>query len=185
MPEACLGWSVQPQVDLYKLRNKLHSYAQIYKSQKFDNQKETRDAEVRTWTQRNITYNYGVSPARRATTYKYILIYISIYIYGVHCGKVLIFENLPGHKIIRPAQHGFCLKVVTHPSTNPARPGLTSELVCLASPFSAAIPYLQSCSLELFPICSVGRGSSLSSICPASFFFWRKLVFFFPQNLLQ
>ena len=26
------------------------------------------------------------------------LIYISIYIYGVHCGKVLILENIPGYK---------------------------------------------------------------------------------------
>ena len=24
------------------------------------------------------------------------LIYINIYIYGVHCGKVLILENIPG-----------------------------------------------------------------------------------------
>ena len=28
------------------------------------------------------------------------LIYISIYIYGVHCGKVLILENVPGRKKI-------------------------------------------------------------------------------------
>ena len=28
------------------------------------------------------------------------LIYISIYIYGVYCGKVLILENIPGHKKI-------------------------------------------------------------------------------------
>ena len=28
------------------------------------------------------------------------LIYISIYIYGVHCGKVLVLENIPGHKKI-------------------------------------------------------------------------------------
>ena len=28
------------------------------------------------------------------------LIYISIYIYEVHCGKVLVLENIPGHKII-------------------------------------------------------------------------------------
>ena len=27
--------------------------------------------------------------------------------------------------------NSFCLKVVTHPSTNPARPGLASELVLL------------------------------------------------------
>ena len=37
-------------------------------------------------------------------------------------------------------QHnGFCVKVVSHPSTNPARPGLTSELVCLPSLFLAKI----------------------------------------------
>ena len=35
--------------------------------------------------------------------------------------------------------NGFCLKVVTHPSTKPARPGLTSELVCLPSLFLAKI----------------------------------------------
>ena len=28
------------------------------------------------------------------------LIYIRIYIYGVHCGKVSILENVPGRKII-------------------------------------------------------------------------------------
>ena len=28
------------------------------------------------------------------------LLYIRIYIYGVHCGKVLILENVPGRKII-------------------------------------------------------------------------------------
>ena len=33
----------------------------------------------------------------------------------------------------------FCLKVVTHPSTNPTRPGLTSELLCLLSLFLAKI----------------------------------------------
>ena len=37
--------------------------------------------------------------------------------------------------------NGFCLKVVTHQSTNPARLGLTSELVCLPSLFSIKTPY--------------------------------------------
>ena len=31
--------------------------------------------------------------------------YISIYIYGVHCGKVLILENIPGHKKIIKCSH--------------------------------------------------------------------------------
>ena len=34
-----------------------------------------------------------------------------------------------------------CLKAVTHPSANPARPGLTLELVCLLSLFSSKISY--------------------------------------------
>ena len=60
---------------------------------------------------------------------------------------------------IRSAQHSFCLKVVTHPITNPTRPGLTSELVCLLSLFlakillsNATLPSLRFSALSVFPL---------------------------------
>ena len=42
---------------------------------------------------------------------------------------------------IKISTNNLCLKVVTHPSTNPARPGLTLELVCLPSLSFAKIPF--------------------------------------------
>ena len=57
-------------------------------------------------------------------------------------------------KKIRPAQHGFCLKLVTDPSTNPAQPGLQSWFIqTITSLFSA----------KIFRICSVAAVVSCSS----------------------
>ena len=47
------------------------------------------------------------------------------------CGHSNLFNIL--------LNYGFCLKVGTHPSTNPTRPSLTSELVCLLSLFLAKV----------------------------------------------
>ena len=68
------------------------------------------------------------------------------------------------------------LKVVAHTSTNPARPGLTSELV--VSPFSAKIPILSN-SFESVQLSAavVSCGSSLSSrTLIKCFYFFQKSI---------
>ena len=43
-------------------------------------------------------------------------LYISIYIYGVHCGKILILENIPGHMFIHITLAGSKFSSATLPT---------------------------------------------------------------------
>ena len=60
-----------------------------------------------------------------------------------------------------------CLKVVTHPITNPTRLGLTSELVCLLSLLSAKTSYslvaVDTCT-HWVPIFDIAEESSFSCV---------------------
>ena len=62
-------------------------------------------------------------------------------------------------KKMRTAQHSFCLKVVIHLSSNPARPGLTSELVCLHR--CSWLKFSSTFHLELIIVSSTGGSTSL------------------------